>query len=334
MANQAQLLSLVRSFAERDDARFQTVALQLAAEAAQRGNRKMAEQIRLLIQDARDRAAGAVEVRGGPIPVVRPKGELAGMVSASYPLTRLNNMVLDDDTLHRLKRIVEEHRNRSKLAAHGLKPRRRFLLVGPPGTGKTLTASALAGELSMPLFTILLDGIINKYMGETSSKIRLVFDAMKTTRGVYFFDEVDALASKRLLGNDVGEARRMLNSILQMLDEDDSDALIIAATNHPELLDPALFRRFDSTIEYKLLSAERIREVFLKALSVFDLANVDWVRVENCASGMSQAEMIRVAEDAARQAVLNNEAQVNTSILLDAVRERKGLKPVQRTSST
>jgi len=323
LTTQAQLLALVRSFSERDDARFQSVALQLASDAAQRGHRKMADQIRLLIQDARHRAEGAAEVRGGPIPVVRPKGELAGLVSASYPMKRLDNMVLDDGTLGRLRKIVEEHRYRAKLESHGLKPRRKFLLVGPPGTGKTLTASALAGELSLPLFTILLDGVINKYMGETSSKIRLVFDAMRTTRGVYFFDEFDALATKRLMGNDVGEARRTLNSILQMLDEVDGDALVIAATNHAELLDPAMFRRFDSAIEYSVLPRERIREIFSKTLSPFDLDLIEWVPVEDAAVGMSQAEMIRVAEDAAREAVLGNDALLTTDILVAAIRERR-----------
>lgn len=323
MTTQAQLLSLVRSFSERDDARFQTVALQMAAEAAQRGHRKMADQIRLMIQEARHREESVAEVRGGPIPVVRPKGELAGLVSASYPLTRLENMVLDDTTLSRLRRVVEEHRNRNKLAAHGLRPRRKFLLVGPPGTGKTLTASALAGELSLPLFTILLDGVINKYMGETSSKIRLVFDAMKATRGVYFFDEVDALATKRMMGDDVGEARRTLNSILQLLDEDDSDALVIAATNHPELLDPAMFRRFDSCIEYDLLPKERIREVFAKALFPFDLTRVEWASIDEAAIGLSQAEMIRTAEDAARDAVLNYDATLDTRIIVVAIKERR-----------
>ncbi|TFI59810.1 ATP-binding protein [Sphingomonas parva] len=323
MTTQAQVLALVRSFSERDDARFQSVALQLASEAAQRGQRKLADEIRLLIQDARERADQAAQVRGGPIPVVRPKGELAGLVAASYPHTRLQNMVLKEDTLGKLRGIVEEHRHRQKLAAHGLKPRRKFLLVGPPGTGKTLTASALAGELSLPLFTILLDGIITKFMGETSSKIRLVFDAMRSTRGVYFFDEVDALASRRMIGNDVGEARRTLNSILQMLDEDDGDSLIIAATNHAELLDPAVFRRFDSYIEYDLLPRDRIREVFLKALVPFELASVSWDAVEEAAAGMSQAEMIRAAEDAARTAVLGNDAIVTTSILLSAVQARR-----------
>lgn len=324
MATQAQLLALVRSFSERDDARFQTIALQMASEAAQRGHRKLADQIRVMIQDARDRAEKVVDLKGGPIPVVRPKGELAGLVSAHYPTTRLENMVLDEDVLQKLRRIVEEQRHRAKLAVHGLKPRRKFLLTGPPGTGKTLTASALAGELGLPLFTILLDGVITKYMGETSSKIRLVFDAMRATRGVYFFDEVDALATKRLMGNDVGEARRTLNSILQMLDEDDGDALVIAATNHPELLDPAMFRRFDGAIEYGLLPIDRIREVYLKALKPFDLKQIEWSMVENAATGMSQAEMIRSAEDAARAAVLNNDAMIDTSILLRAISERRG----------
>ena len=323
MTKQAQVLALVRSFSERDDARFQAVALQMAQDAAQGGRRKLAEEIRLLIREARDRSS-AVETSGGPIPVVRPKGELAGLVSVHYPTTRFENMVLDKATLKKLGRIVDEHRNREKLAAHGLSTRRKFLLVGPPGTGKTLTASALAGELGLPLFTILLDGVINRYMGETSSKIRLVFEAMKKTRGVYFFDEVDALATKRLIENDVGEARRTLNSILQLLDEDDSDALIIAATNHAELLDPAMFRRFDAAVEYNLLPQGMIREVFRKALVPFALERVDWERVEEGASGLSQAEMTRIAEDAARDAVLNNDAVIDTNIMLRAVGERLG----------
>lgn len=325
LATQAQLLSLVRSFSEGDESRFQAVALQLASEAARKGQRKLADEIRLMIQDARQRSAasGAAEITSGPVPLVRPKGELAGILSAAYPLYRLDDMVLDRQTLDRLRRIVDEHRNRARLAAHKLKPRRKFLLVGPPGTGKTMTAAALAGELSMPLFTIQLDGLITKFMGETSAKLRLVFDAMTTTRGVYFFDEFDALASKRLMANDVGEARRVLNSILQMLEEDQSDALILAATNHAELLDPAIFRRFDSRVDYALLTREQVRAVFEKALAAFDLDEIDWPAVETAATGLSQAEMVRAAEDAARTAVLDHDAQFSTSILVTAAEERR-----------
>ncbi len=138
MATQVQILALVRSYSERDDARFQSLALQMASEAAQRGNRKLADQIRVMIQDSRDRQQKVVELRGGPIPVVRPKGELAGLVSASYPTTRLDSMVLDAAVMERLEGVIEEQRCRAKLAEHGLRPRRKFLLTGPPGTGKTL----------------------------------------------------------------------------------------------------------------------------------------------------------------------------------------------------
>lgn len=325
MTKQSQILALVRSHSQRDDARFETVALQVAAEAAKRGHKKLADQIKVMIQDARERAASpeARALHTGPVPVVRPRGELAGIVSADYPHLRLSDLVLERPLATRLKRIVDEHRHRGKLAEHGLSPRRKFLFVGPPGTGKTMTAGAMAGELSLPLFTVLLDGIITKYMGETAAKVRLVFDAMKTTRGVYFFDEFDALASRRLLGNDVGEARRTLNSILQMMDEVESDSIIIAATNHPELLDPAMFRRFDTSIEFNVLDQKRIREVYLKVLKPFSLKEIVWEAIEKASRGMSQAALVRAAGDAARVAVLDNDAVVNTDILLHAIEDRK-----------
>ncbi|WP_249364437.1 AAA family ATPase, partial [Pseudoalteromonas ruthenica] len=139
----------------------------------------------------------------------------------------------------------------AKLKNHGLSPRRKVLLVGPPGTGKTYTASVLAGELDYPLFQVRLDGVITKYLGESSAKLRQVFDAIREVRGVYFFDEFDALGSNRSAGNDVGEARRLLNSFLQMIEQDESNSLIICATNHIEILDHALFRRFDDVIKYE-----------------------------------------------------------------------------------
>ena len=113
---------------------------------------------------------------------------------------------------------------------------RKLLLVGPPGTGKTMTAAALAGELGLPLFSIRLDGLITKYMGETAAKLRLVFDAIQATRGVYLFDEFDALGGERSAKNDVGEIRRVLNSFLQFLEQDDSASIVMGATNHVEIV--------------------------------------------------------------------------------------------------
>ncbi|XXR97634.1 ATP-binding protein [Sorangium sp. So ce426] len=205
--------------------------MQVAAHAARQGHGKLAQELRELIDTAKGAPRRGERV---PHPVVQPRGELAGPLSVSYPKTRLSDMVLEPKLQARLERILLEQRQREKLLTHGLAPRRKILLVGPPGTGKTLTARVLAGELSQRLFTILLDGIITRFMGETAAKLRLVFDALQHTRGVYLFDEFDALGSHRTSQNDIGEIRRVLNSFFQFLEQDETESLIIAATNQPE----------------------------------------------------------------------------------------------------
>jgi SpoVK/Ycf46/Vps4 family AAA+-type ATPase len=141
------------------------------------------------------------------------------------------------------------------------------LLVGPPGTGKTFTASVLAGELDFPLFQVRLDAMITKFMGETSAKLRVVFDALADVRGVYCFDEFDALGSQRATPNDVGEARRILNSFLQLIEQDQSNSLIVCATNHEAVLDHALFRRFDDVVRYRLPGRDEVLKLFRDRLA-------------------------------------------------------------------
>ncbi|CDM60367.1 AAA family ATPase [Rhizobium favelukesii] len=152
-----------------------------------------------------------------------------------------------------------------------------FFLPARQETGKTLTAAALSAELRYPLFTVLLHGLITKFMGETAQKLRMVFDAIKTTRGVYLFDEIDALASSRGNENDVGEARRVLNSFLQFLDEDMGPSIIVATTNLSELLDRAVLRRFDLVLSYDLPNQDAIEKAMRRRLHGFGVANIDWV---------------------------------------------------------
>ena len=127
-------------------------------------------------------------------PIAAPRGDLGQFLAASYPTERLVDLILAGQIKDELVHLVVETRMREKLAEKGLKPRRRVLLSGPPGTGKTLSASAIAGELQYPLFSVMLHGLITKFMGETAQKLKMIFDAVKTTRGIYLFDEIDALA--------------------------------------------------------------------------------------------------------------------------------------------
>lgn len=311
--------ALVRAHASGDESGFYSVALQLAAQAARRGQNRFADDLRQLIDDARaDRVP-----RATPTPVVQPRGELADLVTAEYPEVRLSDMTLSASTRRSLDRVLHEQRQRDRIEAHGFAPIHRLLLVGPPGTGKSMTASVLATELSLPLFTIRLDALISKYMGETSTKLRTIFDATARTRAVYLFDEFDALGAQRTAGNDVGEARRILNTFLLFLDDTQPESLVVAATNHPGLLDTALFRRFDAVVAYALPSSVEAVDVLLRRLAAMDTSAVSWEEVADHVNELSQAELVRAAESAAKRAILDESDSVQTSGLVAALDERR-----------
>ena len=322
MANADQLKALVRSHAEGDDTRFYSVALQVAARAARGGQSHFAQELRDLIDELRKDAHRRNRRKGAPVPVAQPRGDLAGLLSASYPVTQMADLVLDPQVREQLERVIVEQRQHDRLQAQGFRPLRRVLLIGPPGTGKTFSASALAGELRLPLFVIRLDGLITKFMGETAAKLRLVFDALAETRGVYLFDEVDALGGERGRDNDVGEIRRVLNSFLQFLEQDQSDSLLVAATNHPQLLDRAIFRRFDSVIDYPLPTPAVGRAVIRNRLATVRLGRINWAQVDRATTGLSHGEITLAAESAAKDAILAGEERVGTARLVSALNER------------
>ena len=320
MATADQLKAMLRSYVDEDADQFLTVSMQIAAHAARRGQGKLAQELRDLIDEAKRRSAQPAI--GRTVPIARPAGELADLLQVNYPKTQLVDMVLANSAIQALERVLMEYRQQEKLRTHGMSARRKLLLVGPPGSGKTMTAAALAGELNLPLLGVRLDGIITKFMGETASKLRLVFDAMMTTRGVYLFDEFDAIGGDRGRRNDVGEMRRVLNSFLQFLEADDSDSLIIAATNHQESLDPALFRRFDDVIRYGLPEADHIERLAKNRLNMFRLNHVRWNDVRDAATGLSYAEVSRACSEAAKTAVLRDLADISTDLLASALKER------------
>jgi len=323
MTTSRHIVALLQSHIDGDEDRFLSVATQLAAHEARQGHGKLAQELRELIDNAKGARTTVARRGAGPVPIAQPKGEIASFLSARYSDTRLSDMVLTADLEARLTRVLREQRKQQELRAHGLAPRRKLLLVGPPGSGKSMSAAALAGELKLPLFTVLYDGLIGKMMGETASRLRLVFDAIAVQRGVYLFDEFDALGAQRASSNDVGEIRRVLNSFLQFIENDDGPSLIIAATNHPELLDKALFRRFDDVIPYDLPNADVARGIIEAHLARFAVAAVDWPNVLNSAAGLSQAEIARAADEAAKAAVLGEQDRVTTTSLLSALAERK-----------
>ncbi len=320
MASADQLKALLKSHLEGDEDRFYAVAMQVAAHEARLGHGKLAEELRRMIDEAKGRR-GVDSV----VPIARPRGELASLLEASYPNERLGQMILSDELAAQIQRIVREQRQAGRILEHGLSPRRKLLLTGPPGTGKTLTGSVLAGELGLPLFQVRLDGLITKYMGETAAKLRQIFDATSQTRGIYFFDEFDAIGSQRGLSNDVGEIRRVLNSFLQMIEQDHSHSLVVAATNHPWILDPALFRRFDDILHYDLPERSQIAKLLKARLTGFAAKSTEWQSLADFAAGLSYAEIARASNEALKDALIHDRARVEIEDIRSMLTERKSL---------
>ncbi len=322
MATAQQLKALIESYTHGDRSRFLSVASQIAAHAAKAGKERLADDLRELVNEAK-RASDQAPVTRLSVPIAQPTGELSGLVSATYPKQSLSEMVLSNELEQRLLRVLREFKQSDALAGHGLSPRRKLLLLGPPGCGKSMTAAALAGELHLPLLTVQFHTLITKFMGETAAKLRLIFDAMKRQRGVYLFDEFDAIGTQRLSGHDVGEIRRVLNSFLVFLEQDDSTSLIIAASNLASSLDVALYRRFDDVIHYAMPSKEMIRRLVENRLSPFVISRLSWTQVQQSAEGLSHADICKACEDAAKDAILDDRTAIRTQDLIRALRYRQ-----------
>ena len=243
------------------------------------------------------------------------------MVLSEKSVTALSALVIPNALLDRIKRIIHEHRQQDKLKKHGLSNRRKILFSGPPGTGKTLTARVLAHELRQPLHTIQVDRLVTKFMGETSAKLRQIFDLIRDEQGVYLFDEFDAIGGERSLENDVGEMRRVLNALLQFIEQDVSESLIIGATNNPGLLDRALFRRFDDVLHYDLPDEASRRRLIENVLGAFK-GQMEWKPLMEASAGLSHAEIDHACRDAIKEAILIDLEEVGTEALVKTLRER------------
>lgn len=318
-----QLKLLIESFASGDETRFYRTALQLAADEARRGHGKLAQELRTLVDEGRARGGALPPAAKRPIPLAQPRGDLGDLVSASYPDLKLGDMVLSESLGRGLERVLRENRGIARLHEHGLRARRKVLLVGPPGTGKTMTARVLAGELHVPLYLVRFESMITKFMGETAAKLKLVFDAMRSVRAVFLFDEFDAIGAQRALPNDTGEIRRILNSFLQFIEADESESIIVAATNHAEILDRALIRRFDDVLTYALPEGPEIVSTLQRTLADFPTKGIRWERLAREATGLSYAEIVRASHDAAKEMVLAERGSLPEEDVVRALQDRK-----------
>ena len=311
MATADQIKGLVKAYADNDNERFKTIVLQIAAHEARNGHPSTARDLKELSDNIGNRRQTIFKMN-----------EQNPMVFCSIPEVNLSDLVVSDEVESKLKRILSEYYNRRKLASFGLNNRRKLLFEGNPGTGKTMTASVIAAEVSLPLYTVQVDKLVTKFMGETSVRLREIFDSMQARPGVYFFDEFDAIGADRSLDNEVGEMRRILNAFLQFIEQDSSESIIIAATNNQKILDKALFRRFDDVLHYSLPGREEIVRLITKKLNSFNVEkDILSEKVISASEGLSQSEIARSCDDAIKFSILDNSA-VTCERLISFLEER------------
>jgi SpoVK/Ycf46/Vps4 family AAA+-type ATPase len=323
MAAADQIKSLIKAFGEGDEARFYATAMQIAASEARNGHGALADELKQLIDKAKAGKSTALGIVKA-FPVNATQKELNDLLELSHPHDKLKGMVLVPELEKSLKRVIDEQRKLDILRQNNLFPRKKLLFLGPPGCGKTMSASVLAGELGIPLFIIRLDGLISRYMGESIAKLRLIFDSMNHFRAVYLFDEFDSIGTTRSHINDVGEIKRVLNTFLLQIENDNSNSLIIAATNYPESLDKALFRRFDDIIQFPLPDKAKIHQLFKKELADFKQAKkFDLSNISEESVGLSYAEIHKICEDIIKDYLVYGSDEISEERLITYARQRK-----------
>lgn len=317
MATGKQLITIIKSHFEDNSERFNTIALQIAAQEAKQGHSTLANEIRKLIDESK---------------ITKPKfkllnPELNDLVLEIVPDEKLSNLIVSKIIKDRIFRVINEFEQRDKLLRHDLENRRKLLFTGSPGTGKTMTASIIANEIHLPMYVIQMDKMVTKYMGETSAKLRQIFELIENNTGVYLFDEFDAIGSQRSKDNDVGEMRRVLNTFLQLIESDHSESLIIAATNNLELLDQALFRRFDDVIYYSLPSDEEKMKLLRNKLFP-NINNSAIKKLIPQLDSLSHAEISKACLDAIKESILLD-GKLTIELLEKTIKERKMAYKIQ-----
>lgn len=295
MATADQILSLIRNHLNNDDTQFRKVALQISAVEARSGHAIVARTIQELLNHKKTSL--------GTVRLVSKNKDIDDLLLQVDTYDDMTSLVLSQELKEKLDRVIKEYLKKETLSKYGLANRRKLLLYGASGTGKTMTASALAKEFNLPFFVVRTEKVVTKFMGETGQKLGRIFDFINEVPAVYLFDEFDAIGSQRGMDNEVGEQRRILNTFLQLLERDDSDSFIIAATNSIESIDKAMFRRFDDVIEYKL--PDREQRLALLREYLYTAKDLDFSSAEPLFDGMSHAEIKMVCSDIFKESLLN-----------------------------
>ena len=324
------LKRVVRAISEGAQSDLDRLAVKIVESERKTGHVRLAEQLDAILKQPRPKRLLAppippiadIERTLKELPLSRRHGESLATLLTTDALE--HHMVLPPAIEERFARIESEYAARDRLRTFGLKPRKTILLYGPPGCGKSLGAKRLAWNTGLPLMKVRFDVLISSYFGESATNLRTIFVAAKERPCVLLLDECDFIARSRINSKDIGEASRIVNSLLQLMEEYDAPGLLVATTNVESSLDPALFRRFDDVFMVPVPGPVEIERLLRMTLATVKLAEpINWAALVEHLTGASAAMVVKAAQDAAKAAVLSGKQLVAQANLLQAITEQR-----------
>ncbi|QDS05867.1 MULTISPECIES: AAA family ATPase [Xanthomonas] len=325
MANGKILRQLFRAGTLGDHAAFRRASESIIEEERQKQHHLLANDLEKILYggDMHVQASRKPQF-AADIPVDKERG--LPLLDVKPPKRSLEEIILPESSAAMIEEMLEEHRRAEILRSYGMKPSGKIIFFGPPGCGKTLAAEVIAFELDRPLVIVRLDALVSSFLGETAANLRKVFEFIDRHELVVLFDEFDAIGKERGDTAEHGELRRVVNAVLQMMDAYDGKSLVLAATNHENILDSAIWRRFDDAIEFPLPDKKQLVSLLqLKLRGIRRQFDLDDNELLNEFQGKSGADVERVVRRAVKRMILRNQEFLTVKELRNAL-NREGLR--------
>lgn len=307
MATTSELIKkLFLAFSKKDDDEFYKIGEELINLEKRKKHHFVAKELKEALYSQNNGRLNSEKRFRSNMPIPRDNDTGFPLLSIEQYDLDWDSLILSEKIKYELKQIVQGFRSYEVLATYNLKPKNKVLFCGLPGTGKTFTAQVLSSYLGLPLVYINFDAIISSYLGETATNLRKVFDFISNGIWVVLFDEVDIIGKNRDDQHETGEIKRVVNNFLQMIDNFKGDSLIIASTNHPHILDPAIWRRFDEVINFELPERKErasLIKLYLKPLKKEKDLDIELLSRET--EGFSPSDIKTMCRDAMIHAIIN-----------------------------